>query len=212
MTSCQRLVPADLEANHLAKWIPPPNKRRHPFFLESLPVMPTSDASTHSLIHLALDQTLILTGSCFALPVNLLCYFFGGGCVLWTQKRCCGETECCWWTVTLPGYQKRSFVKNEKGGAQRRVEVEILVSKLQLIWWARLLFLSPDLIYDIIFFSVKLFFSFSCQVEVFVFKILTVSIQAWIRACGAISKDKLCRIFFYSHFQLILLILFDFNE
>lgn len=206
MTSCQRLVPADLEANHLAKWIPPPNKRRHPLFFEWLPVMPTSDASTHSLIHLALDQTLVLTGSCFALPVNLLCYFFGGGCVLWTQKRCFGETECRWWTVALPGYQKRSFVKNEKGGAQRRVEVEILVSKLQLIWWARLLFLSTD------FFSVKLFYCFMCQVEVFVFKILTVSIQAWIRVCGVISKDKLCRILFYSHFQLILLIWFNYNE
>lgn len=79
MTSCQRLVPADLEANHLAKWIPPPHKRRHPFFfpfLELLPFMPTSDASLHSLIHLALEQMLILRGSCFALLVNLLYYFF----------------------------------------------------------------------------------------------------------------------------------------
>lgn len=158
MTSCQRLVPADLEANHLAKWIPPPNKRRHPFFFESLPVMPTSDASTHSLIHLALEQTLILTGSCFALPVNLLCYSF------WRRMCFMNTKEVLWWDrmLLMDSYSSRlsKEIFCEEGGAQRRVEVEILASKLQLIWWARLLFLSPDLIYDIIFFSVKLFFFF----------------------------------------------------
>lgn len=126
MTSCQRLVPADLEANHLAKWIPPPNKRRHPFFffLESLPVMPTSDASLHSVIHLALKQMLILTGSCFALLVNLLCYRFEEG-VFYDHKG--GILEDRMLLIDSYSYQNRSFVKNEKGGAQRRANSEKFV-------------------------------------------------------------------------------------
>lgn len=41
VTSCQRLVPADLKPNHLAKWILPLHKRGYPFWV------PTFYSSVH---------------------------------------------------------------------------------------------------------------------------------------------------------------------
>lgn len=42
MTSCQGLVPADLKANHLPKWILPPHKRGYRFFEFLLYFIPSS--------------------------------------------------------------------------------------------------------------------------------------------------------------------------
>lgn len=80
MTSCQRLVPADLEANHPVKWIPPPHKRRHPFFFffESLPVMPTSDARLRHFIHVALNQVLMFHTLLLCITSELILLLFQG--------------------------------------------------------------------------------------------------------------------------------------